>query len=216
MKRAESFKWAWDQRILLSYLNLIVGEEGIGKGNLAAWIAARVTRGELPGDLEGEPRRVMFVGDEDSWDNIWTPRLAAAKANLRQCKYIAQGTHGVFDVTTASDIEALGAYVVRQDVAFVYFDQLFDNLGMTDTWKDKHVRDALAPIKALAQATDCAVVMCLHPNKRSGSFRNRISGTPAFNTVSRSSILVAQHPFDPALVVAVRPKGNYSAEPPGF
>ena len=34
---------------LLGYLNLLVGDEGVGKGTLLAWLIARLTRGELPG-----------------------------------------------------------------------------------------------------------------------------------------------------------------------
>jgi hypothetical protein len=70
LENARPFRWAWNQRVLLGYLNLQVGEEGIGKGNLTAWQAARITRGELQGDLRETPRRVAFIGDEDSWDNI--------------------------------------------------------------------------------------------------------------------------------------------------
>jgi hypothetical protein len=217
MKRAEAFKWVWDQRILVGYINLIVGEEGVGKGNLAAWIAARITRGDLPGDLLGQPRRVLFVGDEDSWDHIWTPRLAAAGADLTLCSYIVKGVDGgVFDVTEPEDVAALRAYIPKEGIAFMYFDQLFDNLGAVDTWKDKQVRDALAPVKAVAQEAECAMAMSVHPNKRRGSFRDRISGTPAFNALSRSSLLVARHPHDQNRVVMVRAKGNYSQEPPAF
>ena len=85
----ERFRFVWDNRVLLGYFNLMVGEEGIGKGNLFAWMAANVTRGTLPGNL-GEPRAVLFVGDEDSWDHIWTPRLAAVGADLDLCWVVDQ------------------------------------------------------------------------------------------------------------------------------
>ena len=32
-------------------------------------------------------------------------------------------------------------------LALVYFDQLLDNLGVTDSFRDKEVRDALAPMR---------------------------------------------------------------------
>jgi hypothetical protein len=49
-------KWAWQDRIVLDALNLIVGNEGVGKGTLACWTLARIMRGELPGDLWGQSR----------------------------------------------------------------------------------------------------------------------------------------------------------------
>lgn len=214
IENARPFRWAWEQRVLMGYVNLQIGEEGVGKGNLTAWQAARITRGDLEGDLKGKPRKVAFVGDEDAWDHIWVPRLKAADADLRKVKYIEAGLNGTLDVS--KDADALGEYIEKQRIALVYFDQLLDNLGFVDSWKDKDVRDALAPIRRVAQETGSAFLCSMHPNKRSGSFRDRISGTPAFNALSRSSLLVAHHPHDEGRRVVVRGKGNYSAEPFGF
>lgn len=214
IERARPFKWAWEQRVLMGYLNLQIGEEGIGKGNLTAWVSARITRGELPGDLLGKPRRVVFIGDEDAWDHIWVPRLLAAGADLDLVTSIKAGENGVLDVK--ADADALRAYVKSERVALVYFDQLLDNLGYADSWKDKEVRDKLAPLRQVAQETGCAMLASMHPNKRGGSFRDRISGTPAFNALSRSSLLITPHPEEPGRAVVVRGKGNYSVEPDAF
>jgi hypothetical protein len=213
--RARRYRWAWNQRTLLGYLNLVAGMEGVGKGTLAAWVAARITRGELPGDLHGTPRKVVFIGDEDSWDNIWVPRLYAAGADLDLAQYIESGSSGgVLDVKR--DAAALQEYAEAENVAWAYFDQLLDNLGRADSWKDKEIRDALGPLRRVAQELDMAVVVSMHPNKRGGSFRDQLSGSPAFNALSRSSLLVARHPDEPGRIVVVRAKGNYSIEPPAF
>lgn len=215
LEDARPFRWAWEQRILIDYLNLLVGEEGIGKGNLIAWMLAQITVGKLPGSLYGQRNNVAIVGDEDSFDHIWVPRLHVAGAKLRpNVIKIESGANGVLDVK--EDAERLREFVKRRNIKVVYFDQLLDNLGYTDSWKDKQVRDALAPLQAVARETHIAVLAAMHPNKRGGSFRDRVSGTPAFNAVSRSSLLVVPHPYDEDRRVAVRPKGNYAAEPPGF
>lgn len=198
---------------MLSYLNLLIGEEGIGKGNLVAWIAANITRGTLPGNLHG-PRKVAIIGDEDSFDHIWTPRLHVANADLDLVVHVVAGSDGVLDVK--EDAEGLRKYIERERTALVYFDQLLDNLGFTNSWKDKEVRDALAPLRAVAQRSKVAILASMHPNKRGGSFRERISGTTAFNALSRSSLLAASHPTEPGRTVLVRGKGNYSAEPLAF
>jgi hypothetical protein len=200
--------------MLLRYLNLMIGEEGVGKGNLVAWIGAGVTRGELEGDLLGTPHRFAIIGDEDSFNDIWTPRLEAAGANLDLVLFTESGPNGEIDVR--HDAEAIGQYVDRNDIKVLYFDQLLDNLGVVDTWKDKQVRDALAPLRRVVSEHEFAALMTMHPNKRKGSFRDRVSGTPAFNALSRSSLLVAPHPQEPGRRLAVRAKGNYSAEPPAF
>jgi len=211
LDRARPFRWAWKERVLIGYLNLQIGEEGVGKGNLTAWQAARLSRGELPGDLHGAPSRVAFLGDEDAWDHIWGPRFAAAGADLKKIVTI----ENAFDVF--KDAEALRELIEDTGVALVYFDQLLDNLGAsTDHWKDKDVREALHPLRRIAQETDVALLASMHPNKRGGSFRERISGTAAFNALSRSSLLVARHPQDEGRVAVVRGKGNYGPEPQAF
>lgn len=211
---ARPFRFAWAERILLGYLNLLVGVEGIGKGNLVAWTLARVTRGDLPGDLHGTPHNVAIIGDEDSFDNVWIPRIVAAGGDERRVRFIESGTDGVVDVN--KDAMAIKEFAENQDVVLFYFDQLLDNLGYADSWKDKQIRNALAPLKTAIQDLDIAALMTMHPNKRGGSFRDRISGTPAFNALSRSSLFVVNHPHEPGRRVAVRAKGNYNVEPQAF
>jgi hypothetical protein len=213
--RAKPFQWAWDQRILLSYINILMGEEGVGKGNLIAWMLAQITRGELSGNLLGKPRKVVVIGEEDSFDHIWVPRLKVAGADLDMVQYIVAGTDkGVFDVR--EDAEALRKYIKGEKVALVYIDQLLDNLGIANSWKDKDVRDALAPLRNVAHDTKVAILATMHPNKRQGTFRDMMSGTPAFNALSRSSLLVAHHPHEPGRIAVVLGKGNYASERNAF
>jgi hypothetical protein len=197
---------------VLGYLNLLIGNEGVGKGTLIAWVIARLTRGELPGDLRGQPVNVGVLGDEDSFDDVWVPRLHAAGADLEGVVQIERPDGGFVNVS--EDREKLAATIQQQGLRVLFFDQLLDNLGAgTDDWRQKSVRDALQPLRALAREFEIAVLGCLHPNKRADSFRQLIAGAPAFNSVSRSSLLVAQHPDDENMRVLVRGKGNLSQAP---
>jgi AAA domain-containing protein len=214
-ERVERIRSAWEQRVLLRTFNLLVGEEGLGKSNLAAWIAAHLTRGKLAGDLKGRPVNVLFIGDEDEWNGIWVPRLLAAGVDGERAKFLESGPHGAIDVR--KDAAELHAYIAKRRFRFVFFDQLLDNLGYkTDSWKEKDVREALHPLRVIARETDSAMLASLHPNKRKGSFRDSIAGTSAFNAVSRSSLLVMRHPEFADRRVVVRAKGNYSYEPDAF
>ena len=214
LDRVKPIHAVWDRRILMGYSNLLVGEEGSGKGNLVAWAAGRVSRGELPGDVHGEPRTVLFVGDEDSWDNVWTPRFHVVGADFDQIK-VLELEDGVLDVKR--DAALIHAVIKETGAVLVYFDQLLDNLGAADNWKDKDIRQALRPIRTVAQHTGCAALATLHPRKNTkGSFRDLVSGTAQFNAVSRSSLYLAAHPYTLGRVIVVRPKGNYTGEPPGF
>jgi hypothetical protein len=217
ISRARPFRWLWQDRVLLGYLNLMIGEEGAGKSTFVSWLAARTTRGELPGTLDNNPRRIVIIGDEDAWDHVWTPRLHAAGADLTLCKNIVSADDGSgIDITDTGQMSDLQDYIREQEIKLVFFDAMLDNLGYTDSWKDKQVRAAFAPLRSVVGKTESAVLFSMHPNKRGGSFRDRISGTPAFNALSRSSLLVAEHPTEPSRRVVVRPKGNYADEAPAF
>jgi len=217
LTRVRPIRWAWTGRLPLGYLSLLLGAEGVGKGALTAWVLARLTRGELPGDLIGTPARVLIVGDEDSFDSVVVPRLYAAGANL--------GMVDTLDDTDDGDVlelggDASGLRTVIRDGGYrvVVLDQLLDNLGVgVDDWRSKAVRDALRPGRRVARDTETSLWGSLHPNKGSrSSFRDLLSGTHAFNASSRSSLLLAEHPDDPDRRVLVRGKGNLSAAPPSF
>ncbi len=205
-------RWAWRHRIVIGYLNLILGDEGVGKGTQAAWIIARLTRGQLPGDLKGKPISVGILGDEDSFTDVWVPRLYAAGANLKRVRQVERPDGGYVSLTEFR--KDLGEAIEKYDLGFLYLDALIDNIGAgTDDWRAKHVRDALQPARSLARTFDIAVVGSLHPNKRGNSFRQLVAGSSAFNAVSRSSLLLAQHPDYSDKRVLVRGKGNLSKQP---
>jgi hypothetical protein len=214
LSHSKPSKWAWQDRIVLGALNLIVGNEGAGEGTLAAWIFAQLTLGELPGDLHGKPTSVGVIGDEDSWADVWTPRLHAVGADLDRVKLIERRDGELIDL--AGSKNKLAQLVSEDGMALLYIDNLLDNIGAdTDDWRAKQVRGALAPARQLARELQCAVLGSLHPNKSTaGGFRRLVSGSVAFNALSRSSLLLAEHPENPDRRVLVRGKGNLSATPP--
>jgi hypothetical protein len=210
--RAAPPRWAWEHRIVIGYLNLLLGNEGVGKGTLITWLIARLTRGQLPGDFRGRPISVGVLGDEDSFADVWTPRLHAAGADLARVVQIERPDGGFVNVR--EDREQLASLVKREQIGLLFFDQLLDNLGVgVDDWRQKAVRDGLQPIRSLARQLEIAITGSLHPNKRADSFRSLVAGAPAFNAVSRSSLLLAQHPDDADRRVLVRGKGNLSQTP---
>jgi hypothetical protein len=212
LDRARPTRWAWQHRIALGYLNLLAGNEGSGKGTLIAKLIALLSRGDLPGELHGQPVGVGVLGDEDSFDDVWTPRLHAAGADLSLVVQIDRPDGGFVDLRT--DHDKLLRTAKEHELRVLFFDQLLDNLGTgTDDWRQKPVREALQPLRALARELDVAALGCLHPNKRGTTFRDLMSGTVAFNSVSRCSQLLGQHPDDKEVRVLVRGKGNYSKAP---
>jgi hypothetical protein len=207
---AKPLIWLWQDRLLLGFINVILGFEKVGKGTWVAWLAAQVTHGLLDGALSGRPRSVIIFGHEDSWERVWVPRLRLAGADMKRVIKVHEVDGEPFDVRRHAD--QLAVFARRQRAGLVYFDQFLDTIGVgTNENRVKPIRDALNPLAKAAQRTQCAYLGTLHPNKRStGSYRDLISGTPAWNQLSRSGLLMTKHPNDPdrrAIVVAA---ANYS------
>lgn len=218
IERVRPIRWAWERRVPLGLPSLLVGEEGCGKGTLAAWIIARLTRGELPGDLSGTPSRVLVVGDEDGFEPIWVPRLHLAGADLTMLRTLGDG-ESLADLRDRAD--DLARAVERERVRLVVFDALLDHIDGgregAAIYNPKHVRDALAPLRRVARESEIATLGLLHPIKgRAASFRELAAGSHQLNAVSRSSLLLGVDPDDECRRVLVRGKGNHAAAPRSF
>jgi AAA domain len=215
LERVRPFRWLWARRVPIGMLSLIVGEESIGKGTLAAWLIARATRGELDGDLRGEPARVLVVGDEDAFDQVWVPRLYAAGADLEKLLTLDDGE---FIDDFASAAVQLARTIEEEQIGLVLLDALIDHIpgghAGEAVYNPKNVRQALQPLRRVAAATEIAALGLLHPVKGNPtSFRQLMAGSHQFNAVSRSSLWLAPDPEDDKRRVLVRGKGNHSAEP---
>ena len=215
MSKAHPVQWIWHQRLPEGYLSLLLGEEGIGKGALICWVIARLSRGDLPGDYQGEAVHVGIIGDEDDFDSVWTPRLKAGRADFGCVHYIDRENFDYIELK--ADQDRIATVVEAHGIRFLFLDQLLDNLGVNvDNWRDKQVREALKPARALARTLEIGVTGALHPNKRGNSFRELLSGSAAFNAVSRSSMLLTRRLDDYERRVLVRGKRNLCPEPSAF
>lgn len=207
---AKPLIWLWQDRLLLGFINVILGFEKVGKGTWVAWLAAQVTHGRLEGALKGKPRNVIIFGHEDSWERVWVPRLKLAGADRQRVIKVHEVDNEPFDVRRHAN--KLAAFARRQQAGLVYFDQFLDTVGVgTNENRVKQIRDALNPLAKAAQRTECAFLGTLHPNKKNtGSYRDLISGTPAWNQLSRSGLLMTRHPNVPERRAIVVAASNYS------
>lgn len=205
-------KWLWEDRLAVGTLGLLAGREGIGKSTLAYWLAAQVTRGELPGECARLPRAVIVAATEDSWESTIVPRLMAAGADLslvlRVTARTVEGTETALSLP--KDIAELESLIERWGVALLLLDPVISRLdGGLDTHKDSEVRMALEPIVAIADRTGAAVLGLIHVNK-GGSLDplTMIMGSRAFSAVSRAVLFALADPDDDGLFHLGQPKNN--------
>lgn len=186
--------WVWtddgEGRVSTGSLSIAAGREGTGKSTFGIWMAAQITRGLLPGNLLGTPRRVLYVAVEDSWEHTLAPRLAAAGADMTMV--------GRFDVIENDDEQVtlslphdnrlLERAIVEHEVALVVMDPLMSLISeKIDTHTTRSVRQALDPLARLADRTSCLMLGIAHFNKGAGTDPSSlITGSGAFKDVPRS------------------------------
>lgn len=195
--KVKATEWLWHQRIPLGALTLLPGREGTGKSTFGAWLAARITRGELPGIYEGIPKSVFYVATEDDWARTIAPRLIAAGANMDRVFKIAiglEGTDVLAELSLPQHVELLRDGIRKHDVALCFFDPLMSAISSAlDTHKDRETRMALEPMSAIAMETDSAVVGLSHFSKAiTTDALNLVMASKAFTAVPRAVIGMAR------------------------
>src|SRR2546430_12917405 len=112
--RMEHVRWLWDKRIPREEVTIIQGDPGLGKGHIAADLAARFTTGRpMPDDTSvTQPTgRVLWLTTEDDSERVLKPRLVAAGADVQLVSRI------VDDVSFPSGLDALRQLLSEQNAA---------------------------------------------------------------------------------------------------
>lgn len=196
--RATRWLYAEGKRVFwlpLGGLSLLGGREGVGKSTIAYGIAAKITRGELPGSFKGEPRGVVIAATEDAWEQTVIPRLLACGADLdRVFRVDAETPEGLpVGLQLPEDVEGLTELIHAERVVLVLLDPLMSTVGANlDTNKDADVRRALEPMSRLAAEAQVAILGLIHVNKSQGSdLLTRLMASRAFAAVARAVLFAA-------------------------
>lgn len=203
-------RWVWERRIMVGGTTLMPGREGLGKTAFVGHLAARITRGDLPGEWDGHPGAVVYIGYEDDRSTVLVPRLVAAGADLTRFFFvdIALGGSFVLDV----DIDRLRDAIVAAGlgVALVIVDPLDSHLGgNVDSHRKAEVQAAIQRLAELAQELRCGALGLAHLNKSdTRDLLSRVVGSVGFTSSVRAVLGVGEHPDDPTERVCVLGKAN--------
>ena len=209
-------RWAWQDWAPLGSFLLLAGEPGTGKGVITCYLLANLTRGTMPGDLEGVPVNALWVGFEDSWDEVVLPRLHAAGADVSRVFRLEVDTPGQF-LDIVRDQAALSDLCEEHQIRVVAFEAIVDHLAAADDHKNAEVRRALVPVVELARSRELLAIGTTHLNKTTqGGFRHRVAGSGAYLAVCRVALLVHRHPDDREKRVVALGKGNIGRVPDSF
>lgn len=192
----EAVRWGWANRMPVGELTLVPGREGVGKSTFFAWLAARLTRGELPGAWYGQPRAVLYSATEDSWRHTLAPRLLAAGADMdmvfRLDVVTADGSVGKLSLPL--DCRHLPTLAVDTRAVALLCDPMISLVSdNVNTFKAQELRRALEPLKAAAEEAALMVAGLIHFNKvKDTDILSMISGSRAWSEVARAVVAIAR------------------------
>jgi hypothetical protein len=230
-------RWLWDTtphgepptshgRIPLNTLTIAAGPPGVGKSQWLVWLTALITRGELPGELAGEPRGVIYAAAEDSWSYTIAPRLIAAGADLDYVYRVeVDDDHDPHArLTLPVDTREVGRICEAQGIALFAADPLLSLIdGHVNDYRATEVRAALEPLIAAADQYDFTILGLAHFTKNGGNDPlTRLAGSGAFGQLIRALIAFAKDDDDGSYVMSLEknnlgrdnlPGHSYSIQP---
>ena len=216
----ERVSWLWPGRIPLGKLVTLDGDPGLGKSTLALSIAAQVTTADKwpDGAVCEHPGGVLLLSAEDGLADTIRPRLDAAGADVTKV-HAVQGIpiddKGTLRSPTIVDITALEAAIQDTGGRLLVIDVLMAYLPTgTDSHKDQDIRSTLSRLAAMADRTNCTVLLIRHLTKTSG--RDPIyrgGGSIGIVGAARAGLLVASDPDDPDRRVLASVKSNLGPAP---
>ncbi|HGE7345152.1 TPA: AAA family ATPase [Pseudomonas aeruginosa] len=203
--------WLWTGWIPKGYITLLAGETGAGKSTVLADVTARVTTGApWPGEYEPrQPGRVLWLGSEDSIEEMTAPRLVACGGNLNHVIEIQgvtqQGKRNTFSMqddlgeirrwlTAARDEGFPFAMLVIDPVTSYLPGQKLRKVDLNDAGQ---LRTVLEPWLVLAQEHNIAIVCVTHFAKdTTRSMLHRVLGSAAFTQTCRSLMAIVSREDD--------------------
>lgn len=212
--KPEEIVWLWPGYIPRGMLTIICGDGGVGKGCLSMDLVARLTQGKpfpLCDNAEEPGAVVLLANAEEDLQHTLVPRLWAAGADLD----LVFAPHEDKDLSLPEDIDYIEQMIVQHEAKLLIIDPLMAYLSSTlNSNQDQHIRQALTPLKMIAEKHGVAVLIICHINKSSGaSAGNRVGGSAGIRNTARRLFFVGPDPEDASRRVLVLDKGNVGKPP---
>lgn len=179
----------WPGVLPVGELVLLVGKWGLGKSQLATWMAAQVSNG-----VWGDPGSVIYITGEEDRHGQPLARAHAAGVDLSRLAYAYTVEEEHETVTSLLlDLRELEEAIRERQAKLLILDPLITFLAGADENREGEVRKVLAPLVTMAQSTGCTVLALSHINKReTSSIMHLIGASSAIQSLPRAILFMAE------------------------
>ena len=203
-------RWLVENVIKHNAIHLFAGDPNAGKSFITLEIASQISRG---GVLFGQPvdvGKVLLFGSEDSASDTVVPRLISQGADLSNIRIFNEDE----SLKLPDAIRKLSVEIAYERPKVVVIDTINSFIGeKTDTNSDKGIRNAILPLKKMADYYNVAFVLVTHQNKSSNNnAMYRINGSIGYVGLSRLVWLLAEDPDTEEKIFSVI-KNNIGKKP---
>jgi RecA-family ATPase len=184
--RAVSF--LWKPYLQKSAFHLLVGRKGAGKGSVLAWIAANFTVGfEAPDGSRADPKDVLWIATEDSFEIDVKPRIVAQGGIEKRLWAVRQA------INLPRDLPAIRAFCEKHDVGLVVIDPIVGVIGDADTNSEGPIVAAIGGLNQLADELDLSVIGVRHTGKNmDAGMLSSVLGSVAWVNTPRAVLGIKQ------------------------
>ncbi len=220
----EKVDWLWYGRMAKGKISIIDGDPGLGKSVMTMDLAARVSTGKLfpDGDDVGlvddvDVGSVILMNAEDGEADTIRPRLDAAGADVDRVVMLTEKEDGTLP-TIPEDLDMIEESIARNGAKLLIIDPLMAYLSpKVNSNNDQQVRQALTPLKRMAERLDVAVIVVRHLKKEETT-KAVYSGGGSIGIIgaARTGFAVAVDPTDKERVVFAMTKTNIGEKAPSL
>ena len=212
----QNVSWLVEGLLPMGEVSLLGADGGTGKGIWQAQLIAYVTAGRTSGFFPQPPEQtggVLIFSGEDDPGKVLKARLLAAGADMNRVLCLTADDY--FQRTgqplTLKD-EALAKFAAKAGPLLLIVDPLQSFLPAgVEMASRNQMRSILLPLKAIAAARQCAVLLVMHSNKKQGvSDRKRLADSSDIWDIARSVLMMGRDKNSEKLYLS-HEKSSYSA-----
>lgn len=182
----------WDGMIIANEVNLISGAGGSGKSTLAIHLAAKLTTGEMEGDMLGTPINVLYATTENDPNTAIRPKVTAAGGDLDRFTILGSGSSSF---TLPKDLPKLMAHTEATDTRVVVLDPLMAYLDQDRSLMTNYayVQSILNEITDHLRKQNVTLIGISHTGKNTRKAGTDAQvGSVAFTTTARCVVMVGK------------------------